>query len=427
MFARSSDRFVRAVSVGLCLLSLSLPARPVEDAVEQAYTELWGRFVSTKGIVYDYVGELPTPKDCAEGRPNAIGWWSPIENGPMFTGPFLQAMVRRAKRTGLGEDIARCRRLAEGLLLCAEVAETPGMITRGVGSDGRCHYPLGSGDQTVPWFFGLDAYLQSGLGEPEFRAKVVARMVEVAEAIERAGWGLPCDGAFRKEYRGTLNRETLPFRGATHFLMILRAMADATGLEKWKRAYVMARDEKYPGGYEETRLDVCAYGYRFDQEKSKRLFRVEPIQLWIYVCAQGCLAELAAREEDSAAAARYREGLEKGGEWARSFMADCVNYKNDAERPFRFANWREGYEWREQKTQKDADDVSKLRKREVIGHRKDFEHRMMTAPLSAAAICAYAGKYGDEVRRTIAHYDYSTPGLSTIFIATVAWEALLSK
>lgn len=70
-------------------------------------------------VAYGADVELPTPKDCAEGRPNAIGWWSPIENGPMFTGPFLQAMVRRAKRTGMGEDVARCRRLAEGLLLCA--------------------------------------------------------------------------------------------------------------------------------------------------------------------------------------------------------------------------------------------------------------------------------------------------------------------
>ena len=398
-----------------------------ERAVEQAYAEMWGRFVSTRGIVYDYVGELPTPKDCAEGRPNAIGWWSPIENGPMFTGQFLQAMVRRAKRTGLGEDVARCRRLAEGLLLCAEVAETPGMITRGVGSDGRCHYPLGSNDQTVPWFFGLDAYLRSGLGESDFRAKVVAKMAEVGDALEKAGWGIPSDGAFRGEFRGHLHNDGLPFRGATHFLMILRALADATGLEKWKSAYAKARDEKYPGGYEETRLDICAYGYRFDKEKSKRPFEMEPVQFWIYVCAQGCLAELAAREENPAIAARYREGLAKGADWAHGFMSGRKAYANDAERPYRYANWRAGYDWREQRTQKDAYDVANRSKREVLGSRKHHERLTMTSPLSAAAICAYAGRYGDEIRETLAHYDYSTPGISEFFFAPVAWEALLAN
>lgn len=389
-------------------------------AVEQAYAELWGRFVSPRGILYDYIGELPTAKDCDEARPNAMGWWSPIENGPMFTGPFLAAMSGRARRTGSAEDRARCRRLAEGLLLCAEVCGTPGMICRGVGADGRCHYPLGSTDQTVPWFFGLDAYVRSGLPEPAFRRKVVDKMVEVAEAIERFNWRCPCDGRFRGQSRGNLYGDGLPFRGATHFLLILRALADATGAEKWKKAYVAARDEKYPGGYEETRLDVCAYGYRFDKERSHRVFEMEKGQFWIYVCAQGCLAELARREEDPVAAARYREGLVRGAECAHRFMGDYVNYHNDAERPFRYANWRAGWNWREQKTQADADRLAGEGKWEVLGRRKQHERLAMTTPLAAAAICAYAGMYWDEVRATIAHYDYSTPAISEFFFAPLA-------
>lgn len=27
---------------------------------------------------------LPTPEECREGRPNALGWWAPNENGAMF-------------------------------------------------------------------------------------------------------------------------------------------------------------------------------------------------------------------------------------------------------------------------------------------------------------------------------------------------------
>jgi len=395
------------------------------EAVGVAYEEVWKRFVSPQGVVYDYVGELPTPKDCAEGRPNAIGWWSPIENGPMFTGPFLGAMVRRAKRTGREEDRARCRRLVEGLMLCADVCGTPGMICRGVGSDGKCHYPLGSVDQTYPWFYGIDAYLQSGFGEPEFRSRVRATLVRVAEALERTDWRLPCDGIFAKEFRGNLKADSLCYRGAAHYLFALRALYDATKDERWLRAYRAARDEKYPGGYAETRLDVCAYGYRFDREVCRVKFEMEPLQFWIYVGAQEAVAALSAREEDPKAAAAYREGLRKGATWAKPFVETAFAYDNRAVRPFGYANWRQGWKWREQKTQKDAEAVSQLSVREVLGNRKNYERRYVTTPLAAAVISALGGAdYRETVERVLCHYDYTTPNISEFFLAAVAYEAM---
>ena len=131
------------------------PARTTLQAIEQAHAELWGRRIDRHGVMLDYVGEIPTPEDCQLGRPNAIGWWSPIENGPMFTGMYLPAMCERARRSGADEDKANARRLAEGLVKCASVSEVPGFIARGMGTDGRCHYPLGSDDQTHPWFLSL--------------------------------------------------------------------------------------------------------------------------------------------------------------------------------------------------------------------------------------------------------------------------------
>jgi hypothetical protein len=121
-------------------------------AVEQSHFELWRRFVDPHGIIHDYVGELPTPEDCTLGKPNAIGWWSPIENGPMFTSLYLSAACQRARRSGDPSDKARARRLADGLFKCASVSRVPGFVARGVGPDGVCHYPLGSDDQTHPWF-----------------------------------------------------------------------------------------------------------------------------------------------------------------------------------------------------------------------------------------------------------------------------------
>lgn len=57
--------------VGLVLYSMTM-IRPLQadqltlsQAVEQAHAELWGRFVDSHGIIRDFVGELPTPEDCA--------------------------------------------------------------------------------------------------------------------------------------------------------------------------------------------------------------------------------------------------------------------------------------------------------------------------------------------------------------------------
>lgn len=403
-------------------------SRSPEKAADDAVRELWARFVDKHGVLRDYEGELPTPKDCVELRPNAMGWWSPIENGPMFTGPFLKSMILRAKRTGSGEDRARCRKLAEGLLLCASVSDVPGMICRGVGTDGKCHYPLGSCDQTLPWFLGVDAYVRSGLCEPSFKRKLVDKLLEVALAMEKVEWKVPCDGQFRNEFRGDFVKDELPFRGATHYLFILRSIADITGDAKWKAKYAKARDEKYPlFNSVATRLDVCAYGYRYDIEKIPKPFPVEPGQLWIYVGAVECLAELAAREENPEIAARYRGGLKACAKSARKFLKEAFKYSNVAERPFKYANWREGWRWRPQKTQKDADRVACEAVREVLGNRKEYERGTMTAPLACAAICAFAGEYGDEVFKAISHYDYSTIAVCEFFFSPLAFEYLKAK
>jgi hypothetical protein len=44
---------------------------------------------------------IPTPEECLAGKPNALGWWSPIENGAMFNGMYLDGMVNRALQTGI--------------------------------------------------------------------------------------------------------------------------------------------------------------------------------------------------------------------------------------------------------------------------------------------------------------------------------------
>ena len=48
----------------------------------------------------------------------------------------------------------------------------------------------------------------------------------------------------------------------------------------------------------------------------------------------------------------------------------------------------------------------------------------MTLPLSAAAVCAYAGVARDEVEHTLRSYDYSQINLCEFFLAEVAAYSL---
>ncbi|MCR5838787.1 MAG: hypothetical protein K6G94_04050, partial [Kiritimatiellae bacterium] len=81
----------------------------VAAAMEQANARLASEFVYGPGLLMDYKGPMPTPEEAARAFPNAMGWWTPVENGAMFTGQWMPAVVAR-------KDTALAKRLAEGLL-----------------------------------------------------------------------------------------------------------------------------------------------------------------------------------------------------------------------------------------------------------------------------------------------------------------------
>lgn len=390
-----------------------------ERAVAQAHDELCGRLLSPQGLLWDYVGELPTPKDCAESRPNAMGWWSPIENGPMFTGPWLASMTAKARRTGKAEDAALCRRLADGLLLVASVSDVPGMVARGVGTDGRCHYPFGSLDQTLPWYLGLYVYWRSGLPEAGQARRIREKMLEVARAMEEKGWQVPTDGSFPGHFCGNFTQNELAFRGATHYLFLLRALADLTGDSAWMEKYEAAKRAPC-NPYPMPRVDVCAAGCLTDRDR----YDCDGMGVWIYVAAQGCLAELHRLETNPKDKAKYQLGLDRTADAVLPTLAWSAEWKNTREEPFRYANWRTGYRWKVQKTHQDALGVAGSGKREILGTRKELERRLVSCPLAAAAICTYAGRHRAEVERVLCRYDYSTINISEFFTAEIAWWGL---
>ncbi|MCX6908731.1 MAG: hypothetical protein NTY01_11895 [Verrucomicrobia bacterium] len=400
------------------------PTRSALQAVEQAHAELWDRRIDKHGIVLDYIGEIPTPEDCKLGRPNAIGWWSPIENGPMFTGLYLPAACERARRSGAAADKANARRLAEGLLKCASVSDVPGFIARGMGTDGKCHYPLGSDDQTHPWFYGLHAYFMSGIPSDIERQQIAKKMQEVADVLETTGWKCPCDGAFKGDFRGGFKGHL--FRDAVRYLFMLRAMYDVTHDSVWLERYRKALAER-PAKSDKTRAEICAAGYPLDREAIKN---IDEYQQWIYVGSQGSLAKLVAMETDESLRAQYRAGLAVNAKNALAVIEAHREFDNHDTKVFGHANWREGYPtWFPQTSQADAEKLSRNGDKAKLGGRKHYEAKYVRNPLAAAAIIALAadGEGRDAVERAIRHYDYTKIHMSEFFFAECAYYALPAR
>ena len=152
--------------------------------------------------------------------------------------------------------------------------------------------------------------------------------------------------------------------------------------------------------------------------------------VWIYLSSAQALQRLIEMEENPSDRARMRTGFLRYAERVAPLMKNRSCYDNaTSERPFKYANWRTGYAWRVQKTQKEAEAVANSGKEEILGTRKNYERHGMANPLAAAAVCALQGdaKFRDEIRTTLAHYDYSTPNISEFFHAAIAAAALRGK
>lgn len=368
-------------------------------------------FMSHDGLLLDYVGEIPTPKDIAELRPNAMGWWCPIENGSMFTGEWLPALMREgAERRYLVE---RCVR---GLIKMSEVSDVPGFIARGTASDLKSHHPCGSNDQTDPWFLGLIEYCKWEFAEPALRRNALERLVFTAKALEKNSWKIPCDGVFKGENRGNMLSPGMPFWALTRYMYMLKSLYDLTGDEHWGNLY---EDVK------EKRLAEIGQGAEIDAKRFKQAYGD---CVWIYLASSQTLEQLIKIETNAAHRAVMEKGFKDFAFRVAPLMKNRAAYDNKVlERPFKYANWRTGYKWRIQKTQKDAQEVAFSPIRRILGKRKQYERHGMANPLTAAAICAMQGdeSFRDEIVATLLHYDYSTPNICEFFHAAIAAAALL--
>ncbi len=410
----------------LILLSGTSAALAVDPgtAVEQAHAEIWRRFVDRHGVLVDFTDldgtiQLPTPEECREGKPNALGWFQPIENGAMFNGLYLDGALNRWKATKSDDDAAKARRLMEGLLLLNSISDVPGFVGRGVSTDGRSHFPMGSNDQTMPWYFGLWRYLESGLATPEERERIIRHLTTTTTAIIASGWKMPAEAPFG--FRGGFNGYT--FESAPRQLFVLQLMHRITGESRWQTDYLESLTQRGGEG-NRSRLEICQAGMVFDYARTHN---------WTSCVSVSALRGLWEMESDPERRAAFAEGLRKSALLAAESLPDGVKFQADDGTTFS-QDWRSAMMplWVPQKTEHEASDLAirQLREFVKISTRRHGETSFIREPVSAAwivTLCpdrSVVEEHRPAIQQMIAYLDYRGLYYSTFFWVECAWWRL---
>ncbi|OYW74178.1 MAG: hypothetical protein B7Z37_18970 [Verrucomicrobia bacterium 12-59-8] len=400
-----------------------LHAADVATSAAQAHAEIWRRFIDKHGIMIDFADldgtvSLPTPEELREGKPNALGWWAPIENGAMFNGLYMDAAVSRWKRTQSAEDAAEARRLMEGLLLLNSISDVKGFVGRGVGADGKSHYPMGSNDQTLPWFLGLWRYWESDLASAEEKQRIAKHLIETAEVIAAMKWQMPAEQPFGK--RGGF--AGFSFDSSPRLLFTCKALHQITSDPKWDKLYRDALVER--GGKENrTRLEICEHGMVFEYAK---------YHTWTSCTCVGAVRALWEMEEDETIRAAYAKGLQASADLAFKSLPMAEKFDNADQSPFDM-NWRMmNADWKPQHTELEAQDLAHLQLKKFlkVSPRRAKETEGVREPTAAAWVVTLAPDpailktRAADVERVIAHYDYTKLYYSQFFWVDAAWERL---
>lgn len=413
--------FITTTLASTCVFHVR--AADVAAAAESAHRELWRRFIDKYGIMIDFADmdgkvSLPTPEECKAGKPNALGWWAPIENGAMFNGLYMDAAVNRWKRTKSADDAAKARKLMEGLLLLNSISDVKGFVGRGVSTDGKSHYPMGSNDQSSPWFLGLWRYLDSGLATEEERRRITKHLVETTDAIVAMKWSMPAEQPFGR--RGGFGGFT--FDSAPRMLFVCKLLHAVTGDAKWDKLYRDALMER--GGKENrTRLEVCEHGMVFEYAK---------YHTWTSCTCVGAVRALWEMEKDETIRAAYARGLQASADLAFKSLPMAQKFDN-ADTSYFEMDWRVmNKDWKPQQTEQEAQDLAHVQLRNFmkIAPRRGKETAFVREPTAAAWVVTLAPdaailkQRAADVERVISHYDYSKLYYSQFFWVESAWERL---
>jgi hypothetical protein len=338
----------------------------------------------------------------------------------MFNGMYLDGMVQRWKATRAEADKAKARRLVRGLLRLASLGPA-GFIARGVSTDGRTPYPMGSDDQTGPWLYGMWRYVHEGLAEPEERATIVAKFVEVARVLESTGWRMPCNTGAPSAFRGTFAGHS--WQHAPRLLFLLKAAHELTGDAHWEKLYRKAVVER-GGEPAQTRPQICEQGMVFHNPKWR--------ESWTGASSATALRGLWEMETDPELKGAYERGLVASARLAAEGVPLAAKFDNHSKAAF-LHDWRVLNEWwQPQASEAEAVAVAERQSKELgkRSPRRYEEFAFVREPVFAAwvtTLCpvrAAVIPHRDAILTTLAHYDYTRLNYSQFFPAEAAWFRL---
>ncbi len=314
----------------------------------------------------------------------------------------------------------KARRLMEGLLFLNSISDVKGFVGRGVSTDGKSHYPMGSNDQTLPWFYGLWRYWQSGLATPREKQRIQTHLRETAEIIVKLGWKMPAKPPFNT--RGSF--AGFSFGSVTRQLFVMKLMHTVTGDSRWDVMYRASLEQR--GGKENaSKREVCAKGMVFEDGRTHN---------WTSCCEVAALRGLWEMETETTLKATFAKGLRASAELAAQSLPLALQFDPHNPAPFS-QDWRKAMLplWKPQTTENDAQTLAGQQLREFVklSPRRNKETAFIREPTSAAWIvtlcpdAALVKQHAQAIERVISRYDYTRLYLCTFFWVESAWWRLL--
>ncbi len=219
-------------------------------------------FIPATGMLCDFAGHfpahfsedspsyaaLPTAEECKKAFPNPAGYATGIEDGTLSGGTMLDAAVTLYEKTGNTRAAAFARKLTHGLLSCAEAAQHPGFIPRGLcPEDGKSHYIDTSRDQYTLFAFGLHRFLGTDLPSADDRRRIARAAEATARRAER---NMTAENGYDmlnevggKTLVTTLWGDTLGNHEAVRLPALYLFAYEATGDAHWLSRYRTLREE----------------------------------------------------------------------------------------------------------------------------------------------------------------------------------------
>lgn len=422
---------------------------PVCESMRRAFIQLEEKKVDRQsGLLLNYTdddgrAQMPDARDYYYGRPNHMGWNTPVEDGAYYNGFYLDALCCRAQYLGDVRAAHAARRVASGLVRLADYG-VPGFIARGVYNG--AHYACGSEDQTFPWLYGLWRYVRSGVAGPEQKARCVKALTRVAGALRDLNFRIPCAKpgfGYRGDYRAAAARDVCKLAFLT------RMMYDITGKREWLDQYESDL-ESCPQGSAQTRQAIIEHMRVVEKYDGQSVFYCLPdgeamdcvfgrkrliTQMPLFTSSMIHIALCALKEMETNPARRALFKRVLNAE-ARAAVTHLKRYEGlyKYEWPIFCGDWRRmNALWREQHNSDEAVAVawSQMPVWFETCPRFPFENALVREPLFAACIVAFGADRDaliaarDELSNLLTAIPWRRLNTSTFYAALLAHGQLL--